>query len=88
MYKYRGIYTEAVACIKTELASIYGSFTPLIDLNKIPAAEQRIFTSVCRTMSCDVAKDSLYFLCKFLTVQHNIKPIILLDEYDTPLQES
>ena len=81
-------YDDIIARIKTALADIYGLFSPLIDINAIPDAEKEIFTSVRKYMTDDTAKDSLHYLCKYLTLQHNIKPIILLDEYDTPLQEA
>ena len=79
-------YEGIVSRIKAALASIYGLFTPLIDQEAIPEAEKTLFTSVNEFMSDEKAKDSLHYLCKFITIQYNIKPIILLDEYDTPLQ--
>ena len=81
-------YTETVSRIKTELSSIYGTFSHLIDVNSIPQAEKEIFTSVHKSMSDETAQDSLRYLCKFLAIQNKTKPIILLDEYDTPLQEA
>ena len=81
-------YEATVSRIKTTLASIYGLFTPFIDFNAIPAAEKNIFTSINDSMSDEQAQDSLHYLCKFLTIQHKVKPIILLDEYDAPLQEA
>ena len=81
-------YTGIISRIKAALASIYSLFTPLIDLNAIPRAERNLFTSVDDSMTDERAQDSLHYLCKFLTIQHNVKPIILLDEYDTPLQNA
>ncbi|MBQ7457227.1 MAG: AAA family ATPase [Desulfovibrio sp.] len=81
-------YEGIISRIKKSLASIYGLFSSLIDLNKIPDAEKEIFTSVHSSMADDIAQDSLHYLCKFIAVQHRVKPIILLDEYDTPLQEA
>ena len=77
-------YSDLISRIKTSLASIYGSFSRLIDIDAIPYAERGIFTSVHDSMTDDRAKDALHYLCKFIKDQHNIKPIILLDEYDTP----
>ena len=81
-------YEKTISRIKVSLASIYDSFTPYIDLNAISEAGKEIFTSVHPFMPDTTAQDSLHYLCKFLTVQHKIKPIILLDEYDTPLQDA
>ena len=81
-------YAGIISRIKSSLASIYSSFSHLIDLNAIPNAERNIFTSVDDSMTDERAQDSIHYLCKFLTIQHKIKPIVLLDEYDTPLQEA
>ena len=81
-------YAGIISRIKSSLASIYSSFSNLIDLNAIPNAERNIFTSVNDSMTDERAQDSIHYLCKFLTIQHKIKPIVLLDEYDTPLQEA
>ncbi|MBQ9536363.1 MAG: AAA family ATPase [Desulfovibrionaceae bacterium] len=78
-------YSDIIYRIKANLASIYGSFSSLIDVNAIPQSEKELFTSVHVSMSDAVAQDSLHYLCKFVTIQRKIKPIILLDEYDTPL---
>ena len=82
------IYDEAVSRIKTTLASIYGTFSRVIDINTLSNAEKNFFLSLDDSMTDAKAQDSLHYLCKILTIQHNIKPIILLDEYDTPLQEA
>ena len=79
-------YEGVIYRIKAALASIYDSFTPYIDLNAISESGKGLFTSVHQSMTDYAAKDSLHYLCKFIKTQHNIKPIILLDEYDTPLQ--
>ena len=39
-------------------------------------------------MSFDVAIESLNCLSKYITIYYDKKPIILLDEYDTPMQEA
>ena len=60
----------------------------IFDVDAIPLAQKGIFTSVDESMTDDTAQDSLHYLCKFIVTQHKIKPIILLDEYDTPLTEA
>ncbi|MBQ9536320.1 MAG: AAA family ATPase [Desulfovibrionaceae bacterium] len=81
-------YFDIIARIKAAISSIYGSFASYIDINAIPDAEKELFTSVCLSMPDSTAQDAIYYLCKFITMQHKIRPIILLDEYDTPLQEA
>ena len=81
-------YANMISRIKSALASIYDSFTRFIDLNAMSEIGKKIFNAVSDSMSDGTAQDSLHYLCKFITMQYNIKPIILLDEYDTPLQEA
>ena len=38
-------------------------------------------------MSDETAQDYLHYLYSFLAIKYKIKPIVLLDEYDTPLQQ-
>ena len=81
-------YSSIISRIKTALVSTYGSFSTYIDMQAIPDPEKEIFMSVNSSMTDETAQDSLHYLCKFIAVQYGIKPIILLDEYDTPLQQA
>lgn len=50
--------------------------------------EREFFTAVSRDMDDDLAAVSLHMLSRLLMRYYNKKVIILLDEYDTPLQEA
>ena len=59
-----------------------------MDLNFLSERDKYHFSLVNPGMSDSIAKKSIQFLANYLTRQFSIKPIILLDEYDTPLQEA
>ncbi|MDE7272728.1 MAG: ATP-binding protein [Lachnospiraceae bacterium] len=50
--------------------------------------EKELFNAVSRDMDEDVAAMSLNMLCKLLMKHYGKKVILLLDEYDTPMQEA
>ena len=52
------------------------------------AADQKFFDSVCPDMPEVVATIAIYKLCNYLYCYYGKKVIILLDEYDTPMQEA
>ncbi|MBQ7457081.1 MAG: AAA family ATPase, partial [Desulfovibrio sp.] len=51
-------------------------------------SERKQFDSVSISMDDAIAQDSLLCLSEYLYRQQSVKPIILLDEYDSPLQEA
>ena len=51
--------------------------------------DDRIFlNSISDDMPNDVAADSLNQLCKMLLAHWGVRPVVLLDEYDAPMQEA
>ena len=81
-------YSKIIKLINSRLVRLYNDFRPLIDIKSFSDTEKEQFTSVCQSMDETTAQDALIDLCKYLTRQSKCKPIILLDEYDTPLQEA
>ena len=74
--------------IKTNLAALYNQNRFLLTEGFLNPAEQEQFTSVSTNMSDVAAAKSIRFLCSYLNKYYNKKVIILMDEYDTPLQEA
>ena len=81
-------YEEAIASIKEVLASIYRYFLKLLNGYIFSDWEKELFSLVHNEMSDLAAKRSLRNLSECLAYQYKTNPIILLDEYDTPLQEA
>ncbi|MBQ7738110.1 MAG: AAA family ATPase [Desulfovibrionaceae bacterium] len=81
-------YAAAVEQIKKCLNDLYDDFSRQFDMNLFSEREKKQFDSVQDDMSDTTAKTSLNYLCKHFVSQGYAKPIILLDEYDTPLHEA
>jgi hypothetical protein len=81
-------YDEMTQKIKAVIVRIYNDFFRILDFNLLSETEQDQFKSVRRDMSDVTAQLSIQDLSTYLTRQFGVKPIILLDEYDTPMQEA
>ena len=81
-------YTEIIDKIKEVLVSIYDEFRNVLDSEFFSVTEKEQIASVRQSMKDFVAQSALLHLCKYITKKYNIEPIILLDEYDTPLHEA
>ena len=79
---------NAIRQIKLFLNMLYDDFSLILDHNLFSEREKIQFDSVQENMDDITAKTSLKFLCRLLVRQGYAKPIILLDEYDTPLLEA
>ena len=81
-------YTNMLCVIKEILCDIYRYYTRLLDPVTFSDWEKKLFSSMNEDMSEIAAKRSLRNLSECLYYRYKQKPIILLDEYDTPLQEA
>ena len=82
-------YRETLRAIKYALEDAYGTFRFLLnDEGLLTDHERKAFLQVSREMPDEDAKTALHELSKYLERFYGIKPIILLDEYDTPMQEA
>lgn len=70
------------------IKSLYNRYSALLDKETERKKLPDIFNEISPTMSDSVASYSLKALSKFLADYYGKKVIILLDEYDTPMQES
>ncbi len=82
-------YEEAIGNIKIVLSKEFGRHSELQDSNKISKDDRDIYSAI-RTVSANDAywTFSLKILSEMLERHHGIKPLLLIDEYDVPLQES
>ncbi len=76
------------ALVIQEIARIFYEFRATGLAESLDANEQKRFASIDVEMNEAEAIGALKFLCHCLHRRHSRKVIILLDEYDTPLQES
>ena len=81
-------YNETVIKIKDELIRIYNEYDYIMKSGIYNANEKMQYQSVCVGMSDTVAQEALKNLSNYLSRYYGKKVIILLDEYDTPMQEA
>ena len=81
-------YETAVQKIKRIIAKLYLKYRELLKGDVLTEYEKKQFQSVTPDMDDVTAQSSLQDLCDYLTRYYNQKVIILLDEYDTPIQEA
>ena len=81
-------YETAVQKIKRIIAKLYLKYRELLKGDVLTEYEKKQFQSVTPDMDDVTAQSSLQDLCDYLTRYYNQKVIILLDEYDTPMQEA
>lgn len=74
--------------IRQLLMKLYEKYSFLLDCGKLSAAEKKYYERMASNMSEEDAPLALYQLSDFLYRYYGKKVIILLDEYDTPMQEA
>ena len=79
---------DAIESIKSNIVALYNENRFLLEEGFLNPMEQEQFASVKMNMSDVTAAKSIRFLCGYLNKYYNKRVIILMDEYDTPLQEA
>ncbi|MBQ9606372.1 MAG: AAA family ATPase [Lachnospiraceae bacterium] len=70
------------------IANIFDDWRDRLDYDHFDTRTRNKYDAVCEEMNDATAALSLNTLCGFLERHYGKKPIILLDEYDTPMQEA
>ena len=81
-------YKSAVKQIKNELINLYNVFDYIMKSDLYNENERLQYKSVRVGMDDETAQDALNNLSNYLSRYYGKKVIILLDEYDTPMQEA
>lgn len=81
-------YQNARGKICRMLAELYANYEFLTEENKMAENDRAFFKSVSDDMDDVAATMAIHYLSKYLTAYYGKKVIILLDEYDTPMQEA
>ncbi len=75
--------------VATKMSELFGDFRYLSDSDKIDQIYKDAFIAIRKKESDESElKNSLKFLCKMLELHHGVKPIVLIDEYDNPINSS
>lgn len=81
-------YSDARKVICQNITKLYNQFDFLVDSGMLNEKEKAFYRQVSAEMENYVAADSLNALSGYLMKYYGKKVIILLDEYDTPMQEA
>ena len=81
-------YEGAVKQIKNELINLYNAFDYIVKSDLYNENEKLQYKSIRVGMDDETAQDALNNLSNYLSRYYGKKVIILLDEYDTPMQEA
>ena len=81
-------FFEAKYKICSVLANLYSDYAFLLSSGKLTENELSQFKSISVDMPLHIATESLNLLAKYIFKYYNKKPIIIVDEYDTPLHEA
>ena len=81
-------YADAVAKIKRIIANVFQQNIFLATSDKLTKMQKEQFESVNLEMDDVTAQSSLQELSQYLTQFYGRKVLILLDEFDTPMQEA
>ncbi len=81
-------YEQVFQRICQIITDLYGAYSFLLESDQLTEEEKEQFKSVSDNMSEVTAIAALHRLSKFLYSHYGKKVIILLDEYDTPMQEA
>ena len=79
---------ETIWKIKKIIANVYQQYVWLGSWEGLSSAEREQFAGVLPDMKNTVAQSAIQDLCNYLSRYYKRKVIILLDEYDTPMQEA
>ena len=70
------------------IAELYTDHSFLLDNDALAEGDRNFFESVCVDMDDVTATLAIHYLSKYLSAYYGKRVIILLDEYDTPMQEA
>lgn len=79
---------ELTVSIKKVIADVYNEYAFIMDKDIYTENEREYFASVSDDMSDATAHTAVNRLCLYLEKYYGKKVIVLLDEYDTPMQEA
>jgi hypothetical protein len=71
------------------LSSLYTEHDYLLESSKLRAHEKEVYQAILRQQAGEAdIREALKSITEYLYRYHDVKPIVLIDEYDTPIQSS
>lgn len=81
-------YGSAVQKIKRIIAALFRQYADIMDCDKFTEMDRAQFNNVTPEMDDVTAQSAIHDLCNYLSLYYGKKAIVILDEYDTPMQEA
>ncbi len=86
-------YSDMVKEIKRKISQLYKQFPEILESDEVSEEEKNKFLRIREfkdeeQFTTGMMNHSIQFLCELLCRISGKKPIVILDEYDTPLQEA
>lgn len=84
-------YEDTMGCLRGELSRLYKKFKFLLEGEILDEEEKIYFRKISgrdKNVSYDELGEGLKNLCEYLERYYKVKPIILIDEYDSPIQNA
>lgn len=83
-----GNMKDMKAMVKIVIANLYGRYREILKSDKFDENDREAFRAVNEKMEDVKAQTSINMLCLFLQKHYEKEVLVLLDEYDTPMQEA
>lgn len=79
---------DAKLQVKMKISELFDRNTYLLDGDVLSGNEKEIFKNITMYMDDALCCSGVNIMCRYMQRYHNKKVIVLLDEYDTPMQEA
>lgn len=79
-------WEDAYGKLKYHIVTLFDEFNYLQQSDAITAVEKQSFAEILSGKESDLYAQSLELLTRLLHKHHGVKPILLIDEYDVPVQ--
>ena len=76
------------ALVKFVITNLYGMYKEIMKSDKFDESDRESFAAINEKMEDFKAQTAIHSLCIYLEKYYGKKVIVLLDEYDTPMQEA
>ena len=76
------------ALVEFVITNLYGMYKEIMKSDKFDESDRESFVAVNEKMEDFKAQTAIHSLCIYLEKYYGKKVIVLLDEYDTPMQEA
>lgn len=81
-------YKSAVQKIKRIITALYRQYVDIMQCERFTELDRVQFGKVTPEMDDVTAQSAIHDLCNYLSIYYGKKVIVILDEYDTPMQEA